>query len=143
MTKSTFATARSLRAIDRISRQLSITPMTADGLTKKVCLSLSSVQKYLAHLQQEPRRVRIRGYEPGIGPTAPIYALGSAPDAKRRKKMSAVDRFKALKADPEKYQRALALRRLCRLRRRAAKAPEGWASALLGPMKQGRTHGTH
>lgn len=138
MTKSTFATTRSLRAIERITWRLSITPMTADDLAEKVCLSLSSVQNYLAHLQQEPRRVRIQGYEPGIGPTAPIYALGSAPDAQRRKKMTAADRFKALKADPEKYQRTLALRRLSSLRRRAAKAPEGWASALLGPVKQGR-----
>lgn len=131
MTNCTYKSARAARAIARITEALKGERMTAKQLAAATCMSISSAQNYLTHLRAEPRRVRICGYEPGIGPTPPIYALGSAPDAKRTPKRAAADRFKALKADPVGYQKSLAMRRLCRLRRASANKPQTWLSALM------------
>lgn len=133
--KSTFASPLATRAIERILAALKANRMTARQLAAETCLSISSVQKYLGHLQKAPRRVRICGFEPAPGLSPPIYALGTAPNAKRPTKLTPAGRFAALKAEPFEYQKSLALRRLSRLRAQSAKKPNTWASALFAGVR--------
>jgi hypothetical protein len=131
MAKLTFTDPRSQRKIKEILAVLATDRMGSKKLAARVNLSQSSVQNYLMFLREEPRRVRICGYEEGLGPTAPLYGLGSAPDAARPPKRTPSDRFQALKANPEAYQKSLALRRHGKLREKLAKQPQSWLSALL------------
>jgi predicted ArsR family transcriptional regulator len=89
----------------RILAALKDGPLTAKQLGEKVHLSRSGITIYLSAMQEEtPRLVRIVGYFPS--PTgqrpAPMYGLGSKPDAKYvrtrapKGKVTAADRKKQI-----------------------------------------------
>lgn len=115
--------------VDALSR-----PKTADELAESCRCSASYVHKYLTILMSEkPRRVYVKEWRrpDGRGGLAKVYAAGSKRDAKRPT-ITAAQRFKEIKADPERRERALVLRRLADARRRTRANPQPWFAALPG-----------
>lgn len=91
--------ARSEYQTARIVAALEIKPMTARALATHLHLSYPNVQVYIRRLRNEPRQVRVRGYEQSDagmgGRPAQIYEIGTAPDAviKRKRDMRKGPRF--------------------------------------------------
>lgn len=107
-------------------------PQTVADLTASCRCSASYVRKHLTILLAEtPRRVYVKEWRRPEGPggLAPVYAAGSRPDA-AKPKITQAQRFKELKADKDKHQRALLLRRLAAARRRMRKKPQTVFAAL-------------
>ena len=123
----TFTSARAQIRIERILAALAGGPMSTTELSSAVHLDRSAITDYLAHLMKEPRRVRIAEYRTVRGPKngnrQPVYALGAEPDAPRER-MSNVERWERVKADPQAYANSLASRREHHRRARAAVPPE-------------------
>lgn len=71
---------RSDRQKARIMDALADGPMNTKALAEKLHLSRTIILKYLHQLGQEPRLVRVSGYDDRHGRPAPIYALGSEAD---------------------------------------------------------------
>jgi AraC-like DNA-binding protein len=107
-------------------------PRSVDELTKVCHCSPAYVRKYLAILMAEsPRRIYIHEWRrpDGPGPLAKVFAAGDKLDAPRLR-LTTSARFQELKADKEKHERNLKLRRLSAARRRTRKKPQNVFSAL-------------
>lgn len=79
----TFGTRLAQRRIERILAILGICPAPCVELAKEMHLSPKTVWRYLDHMMNlSPRKVRITDWQ-GSTRSAPIYALGSEPDAPR------------------------------------------------------------
>lgn len=132
MTTCTFQSSRSKAAIARILAALATSPMTVEQLAAASFLTKSTMHLYIPHMRAAGYGIRIDSYEPRDGVPAAVYALGMARDAKRPKPRTVSQRFKALKADPEKYQRSLRRRRVSRLHAKVSAKPNTWFGALPG-----------
>lgn len=75
-----FQGSRSERQIARILAALADGPKTMQQIADRLHLTRAAVHIYIKHLRNEPRRVRIAGYQRnGVKPFN-LYALGSEPD---------------------------------------------------------------
>lgn len=125
-----FTGPRSMLRIERILAALIDNPMTARELSAKLFMSYATATLYLAHLQTNPRRVRIASYRPpeGQGRPSPVYALGRNKNAVEVALSGAEKRskYKAQRdADPELRNAYLSKRRArdWRARRAAGRKP--------------------
>ena len=87
-TKDKFTDPRSIATVQRMLDALATRHMTAKELVIALYMSKSNVVRYIRHLRNEPRQIRICGYQPGGGRAAPIYGCGDRKDAKRPGKAS-------------------------------------------------------
>lgn len=94
--------------------------------------SVAYVRKYIAILLAEsPRRIYVKTWRRPTGPggLTKVYAIGNKPDA-QPPRLTGADRFKELKANPEKHERFNKVRCLAAARRRTRKKPQTIFSAL-------------
>lgn len=103
---------------------------TSRELGEKLHVTRGRAQK-LVQMLREQTPVRIAGWRhPGHrGDLAPIYRLGTAPDAPKPRETRA-QRYAKEKADPEKYERILRKRRARHHVDMAKKRPQGIFAAL-------------
>jgi hypothetical protein len=135
----TFDTPRSQAAIEQLLALVTVKAYTRDQLQVAMGKSKPTVQRYLTHLQEEPRRIYVAKWIRTEGNLAPAYRAGSKKDAKRppppSKNFYNVRRWQRIKADPHKHALVLAQHRLYAARDRLKKNPNTWLSALLpGPV---------
>lgn len=128
-----FTDPRSLANIKRILAKLADGKATTAELMESLFMSKANMARYIRHLRQEPRRIRIAAWLHTGGSKAPIYAIGQK-DAPRPGIASGKVKYQravaAVKADPDRYDRYMASRRTADYMRRARKTPSTWLSAL-------------
>jgi len=131
----TFDSSNTRYNIERILAAL-IEPKTYAQLSEMLHMSDRSVRRYVARLRSEPnRRARVKSYLVIGGYHCLIFALGSKPDFVWRMQTPSEKNAKwraKVKASPDLIER----RRRHEVARwavkKAIKAPQNWASALLG-----------
>lgn len=123
MRNVTFTSKRAQVRIERILKELRWGALSAADLAEKVHCDHSMVTAYLAHLMDEPRRVRIESHEVINGCKRPLYGIGNGPDAPLTVQTN-VEKWLKVKADPVKYAKSLESRKQSYRRRRALVPPE-------------------
>lgn len=130
----TFDSSNTRHNVARMLEALA-TPMTYLELEAKLHMSHRSVQLYLWHLRNEPRRVRISGYRMIDSRWQKVFGLGSGPDAPAPKKQSEKKRnalYRAkVKADPELRLKATLREKAKWAAKKATAKPQSWLSALM------------
>lgn len=127
---------RGERQEQRILAALKDGPMSTEQLVAHLFMSRAAVGKYIRRLIAHPRQVRIYKYEAKSvrgGEKAPYFGLGDGQHARKPKPLTLSEKFKQLKADPERHERVLAKRRIAVRLKRAAKTPNTWLSILGAP----------
>lgn len=116
---------------ERAAAELKACPMTTSQLADKLGLSVSRTRFYVATLRADGKAyIKAWNAPPCGGDLAPVYGLGNRPDKPKARKTGA-QRYRELKADPEKHERNLAKRRVLYRIRKSTRAPQTWCSALM------------
>ena len=118
----TFDSAQSRTKIALILGILESEHLTAEEIGQRIHASKSSVQRFLTHLRDEPKRVYIADYKTGPSTPAPMYAKGGKKDAKVPRKTKA-QYWQEVKADPVRLARTLETAARGRAKKRGSDAP--------------------
>lgn len=132
----TYADRRSVVNIARILSALKGKRMTSKEMVSALYMSKSNVTRYVGHLREGKRRIRIVEYRYSGGRHAPVYAVGSGEDApcpgQASPKLKYARARLAAMCEPEKLDRYLSKRRIYGRVQRTRKQPATWLSALGG-----------
>lgn len=133
--QNTFDTSRSLRNIQRMIALLAEKPMTRPQLSAALFMSRPATFRYLHHLRAaDNKRIYVKGFLRTQGCRAPIYALGSKPDAIEPPRDSRIVRRQreraSLLADVDRLDRHRAKKAIIKKIARARSKPQSWLSAL-------------
>jgi hypothetical protein len=129
-----YQAARGERQIVRVVAALQEKPMTTEQLCAELFLSRASIGIYVRRLRTAPKRVYICKFaaQPNVfGRRAPVFALGTYPDAKEPHAKTTAEKFKKLKSDKERHNLRLAKRRADTRIKSVMKTANPWYSALF------------
>lgn len=133
--RSTFDSVPTRHNIARILAAL-VAPQTCDQLSASLHMSDRSIRRYVAHLRKLPNRlVRVKSWVLIDGHNSPMMELGHRRDAPMpmMTDFARNARYRAaVKADPERKDRASRRDVAAWSRKRAVKFPQNPFSALFG-----------
>lgn len=126
--------SRTIRRLSAIEAALTARALTASELAAETFMHPNSALEYIRNLGD---RIHIEGWrEIGPGRRVAMYRWGAGKNKPKPRAKSGVqnerNRLARIKQDPDAHARYLAIHRARYAVKKAKKAPQNWASALLG-----------